>query len=74
MVFTPTSKADLRTAVIKWLAIANDGSTDAVDNANNYNGSEYQGNSNTWDTSGVTDMSGLFSNTSPTYGTLFLDT
>ena len=62
MVFKPTSNAELKTALHKWYENANDGSTDAVDNANNYNGSEYQGNPNTWDTSSITDMSKIFEN------------
>lgn len=62
MVFKPTSNAELKTAVHKWYENANDGSTNALENANNYNGSEYQGNPNTWDTSSITDMSNIFEN------------
>ena len=74
MVFTPTSKAELKTAVNKWWTIANSGYGGALESANTYSGSEYQGNPNTWDVSNITDMSYLFNNLPASYlNSNFLD-
>ena len=54
------NKTALQTAIDKWYALANDGSATAVTKANNYEGSEYYGNPNTWDTSLITDLSYVF--------------
>jgi len=58
--FKPADKDELQTAIDKWYDLANDGSATAVTTANNYDGSEYFGNPNTWDTSLITDLSFLF--------------
>ena len=72
MVYSPENKTILRNALSKWYELAND-STDpnALDTANggtldDYNDisspyyQKYYGNPNTWDVSGITDMSELF--------------
>ena len=58
--FKPADKTALQTAIDKWYDLANDGSTTAVTTANNYDGSEYFGNPNTWDVSLITDLSYVF--------------
>lgn len=59
MVYKPRTQGELQTAINKWYILANN-ATNAVETANNYNGTEYQGNPNTWDTSAITDMEDLF--------------
>jgi len=56
--FKPADKDALQSAIDKWYALAND--TNAVTTANNYDGPEYFGNPNTWDTSLITDLSYVF--------------
>lgn len=61
MVFTPNDKPALSQALDKWYTLANDLSdTEAVNTANNYVGSEYNGNPNTWDVTRIPDMTSLF--------------
>ena len=69
VVFTPADKSDLHAALSKWYEIANDGSANAKDTANSVTVGQYTqdpttvlyyGNPNTWDVSGITDMSNLF--------------
>jgi surface protein len=65
-IFVPADKSALQTAVNKWYEIA-DGTNDGgysspLEYANYYYGDEYNGNPNTWDVSGITDMSSLFIN------------
>jgi surface protein len=70
MVFTPATKTQLQSALAKWYEVANNSSdSDAVNTANSvteaqYNANpgtvKYYGNPNTWDVSGITDMSTLF--------------
>ena len=66
MFYTPSSKENLQAALTKWYEIANGSNNGSysspVEYANNYSGSEYQGNPNTWDVTAVTDMSSLFKN------------
>ena len=74
MVFTPATRTELVDAVKKWYNLANtknnptdEEAQDALAAANDYDGSEYQGNPNTWDVRGpegsrITDMSQLFYN------------
>ena len=64
--YTPTTKSDLQAALTTWYTTANDGSENALNTANNYQGtgtgSDYFGNPDTWDVTRITDMSSLFSN------------
>ena len=58
--YVPANKDDLQAALSLWYTKANDGSENALENANSYNGDEYQVNPNTWDVTAVTNMSSLF--------------
>ena len=61
-VYQPADFNNLKAALTKWYELANAGSTGATElaTANNYSGSEYNGNPNTWDVTLVTNMSNLF--------------
>ena len=62
MVYTPVNYTALQNALSKWYALANNASdSNALNTANNYSGSEYNGNPNTWNVTAVTDMTELFS-------------